>query len=277
MDASGGRHEHAMAQWTFAGSLGVVAGPAVLSAVFFLGGSWRSVFVVFAIASALLTAFLARVHGSDHPGHEQRAAMSVRDSLHNAIRALRRADVWRWLVLLEFANFMVDTLLGFLALYLVDERGLSSATAGLAVAVWAGVGLLGDGAIILILRRVRGLTWVRLSSVVLVALYVPFLLLDRVALTFGLLALLGFFNCGSYAVLKAQLYAALPGQSGVVLTVSAGFGIVSAFIPTLLGVIADAYGVTATMWLLITGPLVLVAAIPSGVTQAPIDFEGADS
>jgi MFS transporter, FSR family, fosmidomycin resistance protein len=271
MDGSEGRHEHAMARWTFAGSLGVVAGPLALSALFFLGGGWRGLFVVLAIASGVLTLVLARGHGAGHPGHETRASTSPRESLRNAVRALRRPEVWRWLVLLEFANFMLDTLLGFLALYLVDERGFSSATAGLAVATWAGVGLVGDGAIILILRRVRGLTWVRLSSLVLVALFVPFLLFEPLAITFALLALLGFFNCGSYAVLKAQLYAALPGQSGVVLTVSAGFGLIGALIPTLLGVIADAYGVTATMWILLAGPIVLAVAIPRGMTDAPIE------
>ncbi len=200
------------------------------------------------------------------------AATTPRDSLRNALRALRRGDVWRWLLLLQFSDLMLDTLFGFLALYLVDARGLSEATAGLGVGIWTGVGLIGDGAIILILRRVRGLTWVRWSSLAMAAVYVPFLLFGHVALMFGLLALLGFLNCGSYAVLKAQLYAALPGQSGVVMTISAAFGIAGAFIPTALGIVADAYSVTATMWILIAGPLVLTAAIPWGGAEAPIDL-----
>ena len=217
MDASNGRHEHAMAEWTFAGSLGAVAGPLLLAGLFFLGAGWRGLFVAFAAAAVLLTFLLARAHPTAHAGHEARAATTPRDSLRNALRALRRGDVWRWLLLLQFSDLMLDTLFGFLALYLVDARGLSEATAGLGVGIWTGVGLIGDGAIILILRRVQGLTWVRWSSLAMAAVYVPFLLFGPVALMFGLLALLGFLNCGSYAVLKAQLYAALPGQSGVVL------------------------------------------------------------
>ncbi|MBN2394496.1 MAG: hypothetical protein JXR84_27430 [Anaerolineae bacterium] len=47
MDADPARHEHNMARWTFAGSLGVVAGPLALSAVVALGvGAAQSVSVI---------------------------------------------------------------------------------------------------------------------------------------------------------------------------------------------------------------------------------------
>jgi FSR family fosmidomycin resistance protein-like MFS transporter len=42
------------------------------------------------------------------------------------------------------SDLVSDVLLGFLALYLVDSVGVSPARAGVAVAVWAGVGLAGD-------------------------------------------------------------------------------------------------------------------------------------
>ncbi len=46
---------------------------------------------------------------------------------------------------------MLDVLLGFLALYFVDVAGFSSSQAGLGVAVWTGMGLLGDFLLILLL------------------------------------------------------------------------------------------------------------------------------
>jgi hypothetical protein len=54
----------------------------------------------------------------------------------NALRALRRREVLRWLTLLECADLMMDVLLGFLALYFVDVVGATPAQAGGAVAVW---------------------------------------------------------------------------------------------------------------------------------------------
>ena len=52
MDIEPARHEHNMARWTFAGSVGVVAGPLALSAVVALGMGWRALFVAFAGADA---------------------------------------------------------------------------------------------------------------------------------------------------------------------------------------------------------------------------------
>src|SRR3546814_5793437 len=46
-------------------------------------------------------------------------------SLVNALRALRRGDVLRWLTLLQFSDLMLDILLGFLALYFVDVVGVT--------------------------------------------------------------------------------------------------------------------------------------------------------
>ncbi len=42
-----------------------------------------------------------------------------------ALSALRRGEVLRWLVLLQFSDLMLDVLLGFLALYFVDVAGLT--------------------------------------------------------------------------------------------------------------------------------------------------------
>ena len=49
MDADPEGHEQNMARWTFAGSLGIVIGPIVLSAVIFFGYDWRILFVFFCL------------------------------------------------------------------------------------------------------------------------------------------------------------------------------------------------------------------------------------
>ncbi len=51
---------------------------------------------------------------------------------------------------------MLDTFKSFLALYVVDVVGVSESRAALIIAVWVGVGLLGDLLLIPLLKRVLG-------------------------------------------------------------------------------------------------------------------------
>ena len=60
MDIEPARHEHNMARWTFAGSVGVVAGPLALSAIVALGMGWRALFVAFAGLTLVLVALAWR-------------------------------------------------------------------------------------------------------------------------------------------------------------------------------------------------------------------------
>jgi len=158
---------------------------------------------------------------------------------------------------------MLDVLLGFLALYFVDVVGVSPAQAGLAVAVWSGAGLLSDFLLIPLLERVHDLTYLRLSAWVELALFCGFLLLPGFGLKLGALALLGFFNAGWYAILRAQLYSAMPGQSGATITLGNLFGLAGSLLPLGLGVAAGRFGLNASMWLLLAGPLALLLGIPA--------------
>ncbi|MCK4451792.1 MAG: MFS transporter, partial [Anaerolineae bacterium] len=72
----------------------------------------------------------------------------------------------------------------------------------------------------------------------------------------------GLFNTGWYPVLKAQLYSVMPGQSGTVMAVGNVFGLVGALVPLGLGLVAEQFDLTVTMWLLLLGPIALLAGIP---------------
>ena len=184
----------------------------------------------------------------------------------NGLRALRRPEVVRWLTLLAFSDLMLDVLLGFLALYYVDVAGATPTQAGMAVAVWTGAALLGDLLLIPLLERVRGLNYLRLSSAVELALFPAFLLVPDLWVKLVLLGLLGLFNAGWYSILKAQLYSAMPGQSGTVMAVGNVFGLVGGLIPLGLGLVAERFDLTVTMWLLLLGPVALLVGIP-GCTE----------
>jgi FSR family fosmidomycin resistance protein-like MFS transporter len=260
MDSDPQRHEPLMARWTLAGSLGVVAGPLALGAAVWFGFGWRGLFIAFTVLALALTALawrqtFPRPHADEETG-------GLRAGVRGALAALRRGAVWRWLILLMCSDFMLDILLGFLALYLVDVAHASAAQAGLAVAVWSGVGLLGDALLIPLLEKVRGLTYLRYSAVVMFALYPAFLLLPGFPLKLVALALMGLFNSGWYAILKGQLFSAMPGQSGTVMAVDSGFGVIVALVPTLVGLLAERFGLGPTMWVLLLGPLALLIGLP---------------
>ena len=258
MDIEPARHEVNMARWTFAGSMGVVAGPLALSTVVALGMGWRALFVAFAVLALVLVALAWRFRFDG--GITE--ADDIKATFAGVWYALRRGEVLRWLTLLTFSDLMLDVLLGYLALYLVDVAGTTSAQAASAVAVWTGVGLLGDLLLIPLLVRIPGMRYLRVSTLLELGLFPAFLLLPSFGVKLVLLGLLGLFNAGWYAILKAQLYASMPGQSGTVLAVSNIFGLVGALIPWGLGLVAERFDLRVTMWLLLLGPVALLAGLP---------------
>jgi MFS transporter, FSR family, fosmidomycin resistance protein len=137
MDLDPTRHEHNMARWTFAGSVGVFLGPLLLGGAAYIGFGWRGVFIILAGISILILAGAWRILPISSKLHPSFPALSsVWEGIHVALRNLKRGAVVRWLVLLEFSDLMLDVLYGFLALYFVDVVGFSASKAALAVALW---------------------------------------------------------------------------------------------------------------------------------------------
>ncbi|HKS91947.1 MAG TPA: MFS transporter, partial [Tepidiformaceae bacterium] len=276
MDSRRGEHEHAMAQWTFAGSIGVVLGPIILATAPAVGLGWRGVFAAWA-ALALAAVVWFRVRGRraggdaevSDTGEDPAPETTFRESLQGAVGAARRRSTWRWLVLLALSNLLMDVLLGFVALYLVDSTGVGDSRAGLAVSIVAIAGLGGDGLIIPVLRRVPGLTWVRATAVVAIPVFVAFLAMPGFWPKVAVLTLVGLLNSGWYAVLKGQLYASLPGQSGAVMSISAVFDLAMAAIPLTLGFVAGQWGIGVAMALLVLGPVGLALLVPRAGSVAP--------
>jgi FSR family fosmidomycin resistance protein-like MFS transporter len=248
--------ERAMARWTLAGSIGYVAGPLLVVAAGFTGAGWRGALGALA-ATSLVVAFSAR--SAPVAPVETRP---LRTALGDVVRAFRRREVARWLATLEAADVMLDVLYGFLALYFVDVARTSPELAAAAVAVWTGAGLVGDSALLVILRRFDGLAYLRASAAAALVVYPAFLLCDAIALKLTLVAVLGLLNSGWYAIPQARLYAALPGRSGTAVAVGGLGGLVGAGIPIALGALAAAVGLGATMWALLAAPVALLALVP---------------
>ena len=253
MDSDPQRMEQQMARWTLAGSVGVVAGPVLLTALGWAGLSWRSGYLLVAVVAALLVLAVWRTRFPKPQLPDDGEARQA--GFRAVVAAFGRPDVRHWLVLLMFSDFMLDVLLSYTALYFVDVVGATPEQGALAVAVFTGVGLLSDALIIPVLTRVSGLRYLAWSAGLMALAYPAFLLVPGFLPKLVLIGAIGLLNAGWYAILKAQMYGTMPGQSGTVLAVDSIFGFVEKLVPLGLGLLAARFGLSVALWALAVGPV----------------------
>jgi MFS transporter, FSR family, fosmidomycin resistance protein len=251
MDSEPGNRDRNMARWTLAGSVGYVAGPVLIAGGIAAGLGWRGVLLGLAVAALPLAVAARRITPPPEKAPRQ-----------PFLAALRSRAVLRWLALLEASDLLMDVFHGFLALYLVDVAGAGAVEAALAVGVWTGAGLVGDAALLWLLRRVSGLRYLRASALAALAVYPAFLGIPSLPVKLVLLALLGLLNSGWYALPKAGLYSALPGASGTAIAVAGVGGLAGACVPAGFGFLAQTVGLGPTMWLLLIAPAALLVGVP---------------
>ena len=209
MDADPSQRPRNMARWTLAGSFGYVGGPVLLAAAAYVGVGWRGALAVVAVA-ALPLALASLCFPAPAPD----SGPPLRRAVREALAAVRRREVLRLLLLLEFADLLLDGFHGFIALYLHDAAGLTTSFAALGVGVWTGAGLVGDWLLLPLLRRTTGARVIRVTALLSLGAYPSFLLVPGLAPKVVLLAALGLLNSGWYAIPKAWLYdAAGPERS----------------------------------------------------------------
>ncbi len=265
MDLDPRQHEKNMARWTFAGSVGVVAGALMIGLLANAGIGWRAFYVLVGVLTILILVGMWRLPFPKNGHSEEPEAnliTGLREGFAGAFRALRRREVVRWMLLLQFSDFMLDILHGYMALYFVDVVGVDEAQAGFAVAVWTGVGLVGDLLLIPLLDHVRGVTYLRFSAALEFFLYLAFLLVPGFVPKIILIGVIGLFNAGWYAILAGNAYTALPGQSGTAMTIGNLFGLIGSVAPLLIGMVAARFGLETAMLFPLIGCVALFVGLP---------------
>jgi MFS transporter, FSR family, fosmidomycin resistance protein len=257
MDVEPEAREPNMVRWTIAGAIGALAGPAMIAVALRAGVGWRPAFAALAVLAVVLV-LLNRV------GRPSPRDASIRPRLGDAVRAVRGSTVVRWLLLLEASDLLLDVLRGFLAVYLVDEAGVSRAAAALALGAVVAADLLGNTLLLRVLRRAPSAWYLRLSAGAAAPVFAAFLLLPSPAAKVALAVALGLITAGWYPLLKAGLYGALPGLSGTAMALASITGPVAALPPLAVGLLAGAAGLANALWLLLLGPLLLVLLAPRG-------------
>ncbi|HEX2994413.1 MAG TPA: MFS transporter, partial [Anaerolineales bacterium] len=203
MDADTSRHEQNMARWTFAGSLGVLTGPLLLGLFVYLGLGWRGTYALLASLSTLCLLVALRYLPPDRVSVPSLPSLRVVfDGFRLAFSALKRADVWRWLILLEFADLMLDVLFSYLAIYFVDVARVTETQAGIAVTVWLAMGLITDFLFIpLIDRQKDSLRYLRLTALFELFAFTVFLLIPGFIPKLVFVIAVNLFNTGWYPIL----------------------------------------------------------------------------
>ena len=264
MDSNPSRHEQNMARWTFAGSLGVLAGPLLLGLFVYFGLGWRGTYAALASFSTLCLLAALRFLPRDSVSASSFPSMRVvLDGFRAAFSALKRADVWRWLLLLEFADLMGDVLFSYLALYFVDVGRATETQAGIAVTVWLAIGLMSDFLFIQLIDRQRDtLRFVRLTAFLELFAFAVFLHTPGFIPKLVIVIVVNVFNTGWYPILQGRLYSSLPGQSASIMAIGSVTAPLAKFFPFLIGFLADQFGLQTAMWILILGPIALLIGLP---------------
>ena len=257
MDADPGRQDQHMARWTLAGSLGAVLGPLLLTGILAAGGGWRAGDLVAAAAAAVAWLGVARWRLSAESAGDPGPPVP-RQVPRQVIGALRRPGVIRWLVLLEVSDLLLDVFTGFLAVYFVAVVHTSPVQAALAVAVRLGAGIAGDVVVIRVLDRAAALPVLRASAAAALLFYPAFLLVPGFPAKLAVLALLTIGTASWYPVAQAQLYQSLPGQSGLVVTLSSAAALAGGLGPLAVGFAAEQAGLAVTLSGLVLAPAVVL-------------------
>jgi MFS transporter, FSR family, fosmidomycin resistance protein len=264
MDLDTTRHEQNMARWTFAGSLGVLSGPLLLGLFVYFGLGWRGTYAALASFSTLCLLAALRYLPPDSVASLSFPSLRVvLDGFRAAFVSLKRVEVWRWLLLLEFADLMMDVLFSYLALYFVDVARATEVQAGIAVTVWLAMGLITDFLFIPFIDRQKdSIRFLRTTALMECFAFVAFLLMPGFIPKLIVVITVNLFNTGWYPILQGRLYSSLPGQSASVMAIGSVTAPLAKFFPFLIGFLADQFGLQTAMWILLLGPFALLIGLP---------------
>jgi MFS family permease len=246
VDVAGDRIELAVARGTLLGTVGDLAGPALLAACLATGLGWRAAFVAAGLGMAGYGLLLAS-QPLPCPSRSSRVASGAGPKPRGEVVAVMRdRRVFRLGLLAALVDVFDEPFLAFAIAYLVTTRGLAPGVAALT----AGVGLAGG---------VAAAAWAsRAERSEITPSAIAALLVGGVgAIVLGthpIVAALGAAGVGAavnlaWISLEARVLTLRPGQAGTTSAVVSAVGQVAILVPLGAGVVADGAGVTTALLL----------------------------
>lgn len=258
-DLAGDDLEPTLATVNFIGAFGSLLAPVALAITFAAGLGWRPPFVVggvLAIGYGFVLASLP-LPGPSGSGDEHTPSQVLR-------AVLRDPTVWR-LGLVELVSESLDLgFLGFIAVYLQQERGFSDAMAsGLLAVVLTGI-LLGFA--VLAIRGIRpGPGALKVAATLEAVAIVGILVLPGVVGVVVSALLLGVVGAVWWVTFQAAVLRARPTQTGTTWAVVGYLGLPALLAAPAAGFIADRFGLGVAMALFPVLAVVGVIAAPGRI------------
>jgi FSR family fosmidomycin resistance protein-like MFS transporter len=259
VDTSPGKHEHMMAWWTIAGDVGFLITPLMVTTAYTLGINWRPLFLLGGGLFFIYALFLAgmRFPRPATSTEEVREGEEARATISSNLAAIKAAalnlDLLRWALILPLLEMPVNA---FVVLYFHDVVGLNAALASSTLLVTIISALVGRAILPWLLHHsVSGIRLLRLNVWLGAGSFALFLLAPFVGVKFALLALFALVESSWYPLAKGQAYAAQPGKSGVVLSVTSLLSPIASLLPLLVGAIATWAGLSWGLAVLLVGPV----------------------
>lgn len=253
VDTAPGKHEEMMAWWTLVGDVGFLLTPLMVAIAYAFGVDWRVLFLVGGGLFLVYALFLTGIRIPRHREDTEEAEATFSANLRAIRTAVLDPVLLRWALILPMLDMPVNA---FVVLYFHDAVGLNAALASSTLIVIIVSALVGRVMLPWVLRYMSGVPLLRISVWLGVMSFALFLLLPGVAVKLVMLALFSFVEADWYPLAKGQAYAAQPGKSGAVLSVTSLLSPITSFLPLLVGVIASQAGLAWGMSVMLVGPVV---------------------
>jgi predicted MFS family arabinose efflux permease len=246
VDVAGDRIELAVARGTLLGTIGDVAGPALLAACLTTGLGWRAAFVAAGLGMAGYGLLLA---SQPLPGPSRRPRAGPDDDSQprgEVVAVLRDRRVLRLGLLSALVDVFDEPFLAFAIAYLVASRNQSAGVAALT----AGVGLAGGVAAAAWASRAErsDITPSAIGALLVGGVGALVLAAHPVVAALGAAGVGAAVNL-AWISLEARVLTLRPGQAGTTSAVVSAVAQVAVLVPLVAGVVADGAGVTTALLL----------------------------
>ena len=269
----------AMTRWIAFAAAGDALTPLAIAAVYFVGGTHRSVLALCGLLLGLHAFVVYRAQqrapqppaadAAAEPGEdEESASMPLRAALAESVRKPR---LWLFLFGSASCALLDEVVVALAALRLHQDLGWSESHAALVMSGLSAGGVVGaliSERLLTSISSRRLLAYAATGSLLLLAVIV---MASSAWLLISALFLLGMTCSLHWPLVKAAAYELVPGQPGVVNALQQAFVAMDIGLPLLIGVIASQYGLATALASLAVEPIILliVAAYwhPAPVTQ----------
>jgi FSR family fosmidomycin resistance protein-like MFS transporter len=267
IDDEPGKSTHTLTRLAYFGNMGDFLAPVTIAIIAALSLGW---FSLCGLAAAVWLVVAGVIFFQAFPTVTRDKQKEQKSPVLAGLRiAIRNPSLFCWVLLATLPIMLDEVFRSFAGLYLKDVLNLETDEVEWLIAIETGSGFVGLMIVeVLLWRRVpipRMLVW----SAAIVFLSMAGLLLTqdwKVALV--MLCLAGAGSIAWFPLARAEVYHRLPGYSGTgraLLSLGAPF---NAILPTVVGFIASAYGITVGVGILTLAPVGIFVLTLSGVAQS---------